>query len=140
PTRPFDFHQRLLAVEAFRQLPEATSLAAANKRISNILKQADNVAANAGMDETILQDSAEKQLAKELATLQLKVEPLLANNQYTEALTLLAGLRDSVDAFFESVMVMCEDENLRNNRIALLASLRDLFRRIADISRLQDQT
>ncbi|MDZ7736667.1 MAG: glycine--tRNA ligase subunit beta [Gammaproteobacteria bacterium] len=135
PTRPLDFHRRLLAVQAFRRLAEAESLAAANKRISNILKQAGSV--NGSLQPELLQDPAEKQLASDLEALRARVEPLLANNQYEQALTALAGLRDSVDAFFDNVMVMCDDDSLRNNRIALLSSLSDLFRRTADISRLQ---
>lgn len=135
PTRPLDFHHRLLAVQAFRRLAEAESLAAANKRISNILKQADNI--NGSLQTDLLQDPAELQLAAELEKLRTRVEPLLAANKYEQALTALAGLRDSVDAFFDNVMVMCDDDALRNNRIALLASLSELFRRTADISRLQ---
>lgn len=135
PTRPLDFHRRLQAVQAFRRLSEAESLAAANKRISNILKQAGSI--NGKLQPKLLQDPAEKQLAADLEALCAKVEPLLADNQYEQALTMLAGLRDSVDAFFDNVMVMCDDEALRNNRIALLAGLSELFRRTADISRLQ---
>lgn len=135
PTRPLDFHYRLLAVQAFRRLAEAESLSAANKRINNILKQAGSV--NGSLQAGLLQDPAEQQLAADLESLRARVEPLLAANQYEEALTTLAGLRDSVDAFFDNVMVMCDDESLRNNRLALLASLRALFSRTADISRLQ---
>lgn len=135
PSRPLDFHHRLLAVQAFRQLAESESLAAANKRISNILKQANGV--DGSLQADMLQDPAEKQLAADLEALRAKIEPMLAANQYEAALTTLAGLRDSVDAFFDNVMVMCDDETLRNNRLALLASLSALFRRTADISRLQ---
>ena len=135
PTRPLDFHHRLLAVQAFRQLTEAESLAAANKRISNILKQAGSI--NGSLQPELLQDPAEQKLATELERLRTQIEPLLANNEYEQALTVLAGLRDSIDAFFDNVMVMCDDDSLRHNRIALLASLSELFRRTADISRLQ---
>lgn len=135
PTRPLDFHRRLLAVQAFRRLPEAASLAAANKRISNILKQADDPGRD--FNATALADASEKSLAQQLTAVRAEVEPLLAGHQYEAALTRLAGLRDSVDAFFDNVMVMCEDTDLRNNRIALLAGLSAQFRRIADISRLQ---
>lgn len=159
PTRPLDFHRRLQAVQSFRKRPEAKSLAAANKRIGNILKQAKgtldvaepgDVASFTGhtihkraepidgnLNREALQDPAEKKLARELDDLRAKVEPLLADNQYEQALAMLAGLRDSVDAFFDNVMVMCEDEKLRRNRIALLAGLSNLFQRTADISRLQ---
>ncbi|MCS3903423.1 glycyl-tRNA synthetase beta chain [Methylohalomonas lacus] len=135
PTRPLEFHQRLLAVQDFRQLAAADSLAAANKRIGNLLKQADGVATT--LDAAVLEDASEKHLAAQLEQLQREIEPLLATNQYAAALTALAGLRDSVDAFFDNVMVMCDDPELRSNRIALLASLSAQFRRIADISRLQ---
>lgn len=135
PTRPLDFQRRLLAVQSFRKLPEAESLAAANKRIRNILKQVDVV--NGSLNKDILQAPAERELAMAIETLRERIEPLLADNEYEQALTSLAGLRDSVDAFFDNVMVLCEDENLKRNRIALLADLSDLFQRTADISRLQ---
>lgn len=136
PTRPLDFHQRLQAVEAFRKLPEAESLAAANKRIANILKQASGPV-NGAVQPDLLQNAAEQHLARQLDTISSEIEPLLARSDYTGALTRLAGLRDSVDAFFDDVMVMCEDEALRDNRLALLNHLSGLFQRTADISRLQ---
>jgi len=135
PTRPLDFHHRLQAVQGFRRLAESESLAAANKRISNILRQAGRV--NGRLSPELLQDPAEQKLAADIDALRARIEPLLAENQYEQALTELAGLRDSVDAFFDNVMVMCDDEALRNNRIALLSSVSELFRRTADISRLQ---
>lgn len=136
PGRPLDFHQRLLAVEAFRRLPEAESLAAANKRIMNILKQASGPV-NGAVRSELLQDAAEQQLARELDTISYQIEPLLARSDYTAALTRLAGLRDSIDNFFDHVMVMCDDQVLRDNRLALLNHLSNLFQRTADISRLQ---
>ncbi len=135
PTRPLDFHHRLLAVQAFRKLAAADSLAAANKRIGNILKQVNGI--DAALNINALQEPAEQALASALQDLSARVEPLLMSNQYEAALTTLAELRDSVDAFFDNVMVMCDDTDLRNNRIALLAALSAQFRRIADISRLQ---
>lgn len=135
PTRPLDFHRRLQAVQAFRRLTEADSLAAANKRIGNILKQAGQFDAQLQADR--LQDPNEKQLARTVDDLRRRIEPLLAASEYEQALTQLAGLRDSVDAFFDNVMVMCDDETLRQNRLALLSELSQLFRRTADISRLQ---
>ncbi len=136
PTRPLDFDRRARAVTRFRQLPEAASLAAANKRIHNILRKADHPPHGAA-DPALLTDAAEKALAKELHGLRRKVEPLLEAGEYSEALTLLAGLRETVDRFFDEVLVMSEDEALRNNRLALLNEVSGLFLRTADISRLQ---
>jgi glycyl-tRNA synthetase beta chain len=136
PTRPYDFHRRIRAVADFRGLPEAKSLAAANKRIRNILKQAGGVTKDK-VEETLLDEPAERHLATRLAEIDAKVRPLLEKSDYTGALTQLAGLRDSVDAFFDDVLVMCEDEALKNNRLALLKNLSTLFLEAADISRLQ---
>ena len=136
PLRLLDIDRRIQACQAFRQLPEATSLAAANKRISNILKKTEQVIPDR-VDPVRLTDAAEKQLAAELETMNAAVVPLLDAGDYTPALTRLAGLRNSVDAFFDQVMVMVDDDAIRANRLALLKSLRDLFLRVADLSRLQ---
>jgi glycyl-tRNA synthetase beta chain len=136
PTQPFDFDRRVRAVGAFRKLPEADSLAAANKRISNILKQAGTVAAEK-IDAGLLKDDAERALADKLAVLTREVAPLFEARDYEGALKKLAGLRSTVDAFFDKVMVMAEDVALRNNRLALLNTLRELFLRVADVSKLQ---
>ncbi|MCI0590829.1 MAG: glycine--tRNA ligase subunit beta, partial [Gammaproteobacteria bacterium] len=136
PTRPYDFHRRIRAVADFCGLPQAESLAAANKRIRNILKQAGKVIKDR-VAETLLDEPAERHLAAQLAETDARVRPLLEKNDYTAALTQLAGLRDSVDAFFDNVLVMCEDEDLKNNRLALLKNLHALFLEAADISRLQ---
>ena len=138
PTRPLDFDQRVKAVAAFKKLPEAESLAAANKRISNILKKIDKVDGEISetVDEALLQKSQEKDLYKAVLAQQEKLEPLFKNGDYSSALTSLASLRDDVDAFFDGVMVMADNEALKNNRLALLSQLRNLFLNIADLSRL----
>jgi glycyl-tRNA synthetase beta chain len=136
PTRLLDFDRRIQACQVFRQLPEAESLAAANKRIANILKKTDQRIPDQ-VDSGLLVDSAEKQLAEQLENLSASVIPLMEAGDYTPALKQLAGLRESVDAFFDQVMVMAEDDSLRANRLALLQSLSMLFLRVADLSRLQ---
>jgi len=135
-SNPLDIHLRVLAVNAFNQLPEAQSLAAANKRVSNILaKQGEDLAPTA-VDNTLLSDPAEQALAEALAALANQVRPLLAARDYTDALKQLATLKAPVDRFFDEVMVMVDDEALRNNRLALLQQLRQLFLEVADISLL----
>jgi glycyl-tRNA synthetase beta chain len=132
PTQPLDFDRRVKAVAAFRQLPAAESLAAANKRISNILKKVDNPPQT--IDAGLLQVDAEKALAADIHIQQGMVEPLFAAGDYEAALQSLAGLRMPVDRFFDDVMVMADDEALRNNRLALLNQMRGLFLRVADLS------
>lgn len=136
PTQPRDFDSRVRAVTTFRKLPEAEALAAANKRIANILRQAGGDI-SAGIDKARLVEAAEKNLAEQVEAMAGKVTPLFAQRNYTEALCQLAGLRGAVDAFFDQVMVMAEDEAVRNNRLALLKRLSDLFLQAADLSRLQ---
>ena len=133
PTQPLDFEQRLKAVVAFRQLPAAESLAAANKRISNILKKVET-AIPTEVNPTLLKEPAEQALAEALQAQQAKVLPLFAAGNYAPALQSLANLREPVDVFFNDVMVMAEDLDLRNNRLALLNQLRGLFLRVADLS------
>ena len=135
PTYPLDFDNRVKAVAKFKALPEAESLAAANKRISNILKKVDGDIAES-VDESLLEESAEKALYQAVTAQQTKVAPLFASGDYSSALTSLASLRDDVDNFFDGVMVMADDEKLKNNRLALLNQLRNLFLNIADLSRL----
>jgi glycyl-tRNA synthetase beta chain len=136
PTRLLDFDKRIQACRTFRQLPEAQSLAAANKRIGNILKKTDQAIPET-VEETRLAEDAEKQLAAQLEQMNRSVVPLLDAGDYTPALKTLAGLRDVVDLFFDKVMVMVEDDKLRANRLALLQNLSRLFLRVADLSRLQ---
>jgi glycyl-tRNA synthetase beta chain len=138
PVRPLDFHQRIQAVSKFATLAESASLAAANKRIQNILKQNEASLAN-DVNKDLLEESAEKLLVSALETISIKVQPLLENSKYADTLTTLAGLRDPVDNFFDEVMVMCDDEAIKLNRLALLSKLNTLFMTIADISKLQGQ-
>ncbi len=180
PARPLDFAHRVRAVEAFRALPEAASLAAANKRIRNILRQAEQAgigispvgsplsrggagspagspppafpasaemttedmlsrggAGSADVADSLLREDAERNLAAMLAEIEPHARGMLDAGEYTGALTSLAGLRDGVDAFFDTVKVMDEDEKLRGNRLALLARIGALFMETADISLLQ---
>ncbi len=136
PHRPLDLQRRALAVESFRRLPEAEALAAANKRITNILKKA-GAAPPDRVDPARLEEDAERALHERLAALRGTVQEKVAAADYLGALEALAGLRGPVDAFFDRVMVMAEDPALRANRLALLAALRELFLQVADISRLQ---
>jgi glycyl-tRNA synthetase beta chain len=135
PRRPVDFHRRLLACRAFVQLPQAQALAAANKRIRNILKKSAGEAA-AEVDSAALQDAEERALYEAVDDAAREIEPMLAEQRYESALTRLAQLREAVDRFFDRVLVMADDARLRANRLALLQRLESLFLRIADISRL----
>ncbi|MGL6159787.1 glycine--tRNA ligase subunit beta [Microbulbifer sp.] len=134
-SRPLDIDNRVQAVHAFSQLPEAQALAAANKRVSNILAKLEGPAPTE-VDESLLQEDAEKALYAAIQDARTQVEPLYAEALYTEGLAGLAGLRETVDSFFDHVMVMTDDEKLRDNRLALLAQLRALFLEVADISLL----
>ncbi len=137
PTSPLDLNQRISAVAEFQKLDEASSLAAANKRIRNILRKAegDGEVANS-YDSTLFSEAAEKQLATQLESLTARAEALFSQHSYTEGLKLLAQMRDTVDQFFDEVMVMVDDEAVRNNRLALLKKLNRLFGHVADLSRL----
>jgi glycyl-tRNA synthetase beta chain len=138
-TRPYDFDQRVRAVNAFRTLSGAESLAAANKRASNILRQADEngIKVGARIDAALLQDAAEKALAERITAVAVAVKPALEQLDYAAALQQMAALREPVDAFFDQVMVMADDEQVKLNRLALLNQLRNLFMQIADVSKLQ---
>jgi glycyl-tRNA synthetase beta chain len=135
PPRPLDFNKRINAVTAFRELAEAESLAAANKRVGNILKKSASDKTTA-VDETLLSEDAEKNLYEVLSRLSKTVEPMFDSGDYESALSSLSSLRDPVDAFFDSVMVMADDEAIKQNRIALLSTMNKLFLRAADLSRL----
>ena len=135
PASPLDFDKRVNAVNHFRNLPEAAALAAANKRVANIL--AKEAAPEGSVVEANLVEDAEKALFAELAKITPVVEPLFAAKDYTAALSALAALRAPVDAFFDGVMVMADDTDLKANRLRMLAQLRDLFTKVADISVLQ---
>lgn len=135
PSSLLDFDRRLAAVQTFARLDQATSLAAANKRIANILRKAGDPA-GLTVKKKLLQEDAELALFSALEGAQEKVEPLLAARAYADVLNALADLRDPVDRFFDDVMVMTDDDAVKNNRLALLGKLRALFLNVADISRL----
>lgn len=135
PTRPADFDARVRAVSHFRTLDSAEALAAANKRVSNILAKAD--AAIGEINLTACVEPAEKALAEAVLALRTEVQPLIAQGDYTAVLDKLANLRTPVDSFFDNVMVNAEDPALRQNRLAILNTLQGLFLQVADISALQ---
>lgn len=135
PTSPIDFDRRLKAVCRFQQLSEATSLAAANKRVSNILKKQTN-AKFKHVNSDLFEFDAERTLAKKLAEREKIVDALYKNADYEKALTELSCLKEPIDQFFDTVMIMVEDEKKKQNRLALLASIRTLFTKVADISLL----
>ncbi|CDG19861.1 Glycyl-tRNA synthetase beta subunit [Xenorhabdus poinarii G6] len=136
PTQPADFDARMKAVTHFRTLDEAVSLAAANKRVSNILAKSEEQL-NDSVLAAVLKAPEEIKLATHLVVLKEKLAPLFAEGNYQDALVELASLREVVDAFFDNVMVMDENSQVRVNRLTLLNELRDLFLRVADISLLQ---
>jgi glycyl-tRNA synthetase beta chain len=136
PREPSDIHRRILAVQSFRLLPEAISLTAANKRIRNILRK-NTEAVPAAIDANFLLEEAEARLASRLPDLRSTIGPLLERQDYEGVLKALAGLREDVDTFFDEVMVMAEESELRHNRLALLQSVADLFLGVADISILK---
>ena len=135
PTRPADFDARVRAVSHFRTLDSAEALAAANKRVSNILAKAD--AAIGEINLTACVEPAEKSLAEAVLALRTEVQPIIAQGDYTAVLDKLANLRAPVDSFFDNVMVNAEDPVLRQNRLAILNTLQGLFLQVADISVLQ---
>ncbi len=136
PTRPADFDARVRAVSHFRTLDSAEALAAANKRVSNILAKVEGEISSE-IDRTLLVEAEEKALAEQVITLQAELAPLFEKGEYQTALDRLAGLREVVDNFFDKVMVNAEDPKLRQNRQAILNNLRNLFLQVADISLLQ---
>ncbi|QGX63743.1 glycine--tRNA ligase subunit beta [Alteromonas mediterranea] len=135
PTKPTDYLARVHAVDKFKALEEAEALAAANKRVANILaKQNVEVTATVNIDESLLAENAEKALYVELKAAQKEVEIAVPSQDYTRILTTLATLRNVIDNFFDNVMVMADDEAVKHNRLALLSLLRQLFLTTADIS------
>ncbi|MBS5085150.1 MAG: glycine--tRNA ligase subunit beta [Haemophilus parainfluenzae] len=135
PTRPADFDARVRAVSHFRTLDSAEALAAANKRVSNILAKADAAIGEINLSACV--EPAEKALAEAVLALRIEVQPLIAKGDYTAVLDKLANLRAPVDSFFDNVMVNAEDPALRQNRLAILNTLQGLFLQVADISVLQ---
>lgn len=136
PTRPADFDARMKAVSHFRTLDEAAALAAANKRVSNILAKATEPL-NDRVQASLLKENEEIKLATFVTALESKLQPWFAEGRYQDALIELAQLRETVDNFFDKVMVNAEDREVRINRLTLLAKLRELFLQVADISLLQ---
>ena len=134
-TKPLDINNRVHAVFGFSKLDAAQALAAANKRVSNILAKAEQGVSDS-VDASLLQEEAEKQLAAKVAEVSSALEPVFAASDYTQAMKTLAELREPVDQFFDQVMVMADDEAVKNNRLALLSQLRNLFLEVADISLL----
>jgi glycyl-tRNA synthetase beta chain len=135
PHSPLDIDARLQALRSFLALPEAASLASANKRIANILRKSPDDISGA-VDTARLEHQAERQLFEHLLSTERAVKPLLMRGEYAASLTQLASLRANVDAFFDGVMVMVEDPELRANRLGLLLRMRSMFLQIADLSRL----
>ncbi len=136
PVAPRDFAGRLKAVAEFRKLPQAASLEIANKRIRNILRRSDETIPEE-IDEALLIEAPEQELAASVARMAAQVQPLIESGNYQEALTRLAALGPAVDGFFDHVLVMAEDPQLRANRLAILQQLETLFLWVADFSRLQ---
>lgn len=135
PRSPADIDARLRALQVFLASPDAISLAVANKRIANILRKA-SAGISGAVDSTRLNEPAERQLFDRILSMERAVNPLFARREYSTALTHLATLREDVDKFFDSVMVMVDDVEVRANRLALLVRLRALFLQVADLSRL----
>ena len=135
PTSPLDLDRRISAVREFAKLDEAESLAAANKRIGNILRKVEEEIPD-HYDSTLFSEDAESTLASLLERVSTTVEPLFKQRQYTEGLMELAHMRNAIDQFFDGVMVMADDTAVRLNRLALLKRLKHLFGHVADLSRL----
>ncbi|ATC92860.1 glycine--tRNA ligase subunit beta [Pseudoalteromonas tunicata] len=136
PSQPLDFDRRVKAVSHFRSLEQAAALAAANKRVANILAKNDFKAAEQ-VNENLLVEEAEKELAAQVKRYQAELAPVIAAGDYQSVLEKLAAIREPVDTFFDNVMVMAEDEAIKQNRFTLLNELRSLFLQVADISVLQ---
>lgn len=130
-----DFNSRVIAVSHLLTLDSAEALVAANKRVANILAKAEGDIGT--IDVTLCVEPAEQVLAQSVLSLAKEVQPLIAQGEYTAVLDKLACLRQPVDNFFDNVMVNAEDEKLRQNRLAILNTLQNLFLRVADISLLQ---
>jgi len=137
PAKPLEFHRRVHAVHEFSRLPEAQALAAANKRVSNILQKQGTEFSKAAIDPALLRHDSERRLVAVLERCRKDAMPLFADSRFAEGLEVLAGSRDAIDAFFDAVLVMDEDLAIRQNRINILGELRSLFLLVADISCLQ---
>ncbi|MEQ1579160.1 MAG: glycine--tRNA ligase subunit beta [Steroidobacteraceae bacterium] len=135
PGSPLDFDARIRALQQFLRLDDAPSLAAANKRIANILRKSESSGTGV-VNSELLAEPAEKALFDQVLAMERATAPLISRRDYAPALSKLAGLRSTVDDFFDAVMVMADDQAVRENRLALLARLRKLFLHVADLSRL----
>ncbi|HSX20686.1 MAG TPA: glycine--tRNA ligase subunit beta, partial [Gammaproteobacteria bacterium] len=136
PNNPLDFNKRIYAVTAFQKLPAAASLAAANKRVQNILEKNSSNAQRTEINAQLISSPEEKQLLNDITSKEVEIAPLMQQADYTSVLQSLASLQAPVDNFFDKVMVMVDDEKVRNNRLNLLHRLRNLFIQVADISLL----
>jgi len=136
PTAPLDFEQRIKAVTYFKELPEASALAAANKRVGNILAKFDGELLTE-FDNNLASEAAEQQLAQIFTELTAKISPLQAAKNYQAVLSELALLKAPIDNFFDNVMVMSDDQAIKINRLTLLNQIRNSFYNVADISVLQ---
>ena len=136
PTSPLDIDHRIRGIESFRLLPAAVSLASANKRIRNIIRKAEE-SFPSEPDQTYFDHATERRLYDEMEAVSAKMAPLLKQGDYQTALQHLASLRETVDHYFDDVLVMHEDHTVRINRLAFLQKVRQLFLQVADISRLQ---
>jgi len=137
-TEPLDIDRRIQAVRQFRDRPEATALAAANKRTRNILRKAPPDAIGSEIDSSLLEEPAERALVEQLDALAVRLRPLLERRDYDAVLGELAGLRSALDGFFDQVMVMADDDRVRANRLAILRRTEQLFLNVADLSLLQE--
>ena len=134
PRKPYDFAKRIQAVANFVQLDESGALAAANKRVSNLLDKVDAASLSTEVNEALFEVKAEKALFDQLRDKELNTAPLFEIGDYTSGLAELAQLKESVDGFFDDVLVICDDESVKRNRLALLQRLRNIFLKVADIS------
>ena len=135
-SNPLDIDARVKAVEQLSRDPEAVALASANKRVLNILAKQGETSVAPKVDPALFEDPSEIQLAADIERLSLLIAPLVSQRNYMAVLAALATLREPVDGFFDSVLVMAENLEIRENRLALLHSLRQLFLNVADISHL----
>ena len=137
PQRPHDFHLRIKAVSAFNALPESNSLAAANKRVSNLLSKHKEESVDDCCKENLLDQDSEKKLYEMIKNKKAQVAPLIRSSDYTAALLSLSSLKPAIDDFFDNILVITEDKSIRENRLSLLQELRQIFLEIADISFLE---
>jgi glycyl-tRNA synthetase beta chain len=136
PRKPYDFAKRIQAVSDFVQLEEAAALAAANKRVSNLLDKVDVASLTIDVDESLFEEGAEKVLFQQLQQKELDTAPMFESGEYSKGLANLAQLKTAVDGFFDDVLVMSDNDSVQKNRLAILLRLRNIFLQVADISYL----